>query len=260
MGVRLRRRISRSASWSVWLLRFIIPVFVLTILFHRFGWLDTISTMTLFAVSWIASAIALILGVVSILSIWRIGLDGARSALWGIAFSSAMLMVPLYFSWLAISYPRINDIATDPTEPIAFLRLGGVRPRSAFPVLTSYRDTAELQHTAYADIRPLYVGTSTEDTYEAALLIAKMLGWQIVATMSPPDSDSTGRFQAVVTTAIIGFKDDVMVVVSPDGGGSRVDMRSVSRFGQHDFGANAGRITAYLIALREEISPSLGSE
>ena len=260
MVVRLRRRTSLSAGWSVWINRFTIPLFILTILFHRIGLLDTISAMVLFAFSWMGAAISLILGVVSILAIWRIGLDGASSALWGIFLAVAMLVVPIYFSWLAVNYPRINDISTYLEEPITFIQLDGIRPQNAAPVATSYRRTADLQRAAYPDIRPLYVGTSTEDTFAAALQVVEGLGWETVGSEAPPDSDQAGRVQAVDTTLIVGFKDDVVVVVSPDAGGSRVDVRSVSRFGQHDFGHNAARIKQFLIALSEEITPSLGTE
>jgi glucuronate isomerase len=46
------------------------------------------------------------------------------------------------------------------------------------------------------------------------------------------------------------FKDDVVVRVRPDGNGSRIDVRSVSRVGGSDVGANAARIRSYLRRLR----------
>ena len=44
----------------------------------------------------------------------------------------------------------------------------------------------------------------------------------------------------------MGFRDDVVIRVSALGSGSRVDVRSASRFGLHDFGANAKRVLALL--------------
>lgn len=41
-----------------------------------------------------------------------------------------------------------------------------------------------------------------------------------------------------------------MVRITEAPGGSRVDARSASRVGRHDFGANAKRLTAYLNKLR----------
>jgi uncharacterized protein (DUF1499 family) len=71
------------------------------------------------------------------------------------------------------------------------------------------------------------------------------MGWEIV------DSDpARGRIEATATTPWFGFEDDVVVRVRPQGGGSRVDVRSVSRVGRSDVGTNARRIRADL----EELS------
>ena len=58
-----------------------------------------------------------------------------------------------------------------------------------------------------------------------------------------------GRIEATDTTRFFGFKDDVVVRVKPEGAGSRVDVRSLSRVGKSDVGKNASRIRAYLSAL-----------
>ncbi|MEX2241047.1 MAG: DUF1499 domain-containing protein [Burkholderiales bacterium] len=70
------------------------------------------------------------------------------------------------------------------------------------------------------------------------------MGWEIVATDA-----AAGRIEATDTTFWFGFKDDVVIRVEGDGAGSRVDVRSVSRVGVGDVGANAKRIRAYLRAL-----------
>jgi len=46
-----------------------------------------------------------------------------------------------------------------------------------------------------------------------------------------------------------------VIRISPLGPGSRVDMRSASRFGETDFGANAARVRA----LMEDIDDAAGS-
>jgi uncharacterized protein (DUF1499 family) len=58
------------------------------------------------------------------------------------------------------------------------------------------------------------------------------------------------RLEASVESFWFGFKDDVVLVVTADGAGSAVDMRSVSRVGISDLGANAKRIEALLSALK----------
>jgi uncharacterized protein (DUF1499 family) len=71
------------------------------------------------------------------------------------------------------------------------------------------------------------------------------MGWELVAA-----EDAAGRIEATDTTFWYGFKDDVVVRVRPADGGSRVDVRSVSRVGGGDAGTNARRVRAYLDALR----------
>jgi uncharacterized protein (DUF1499 family) len=65
-----------------------------------------------------------------------------------------------------------------------------------------------------------------------------------------------GRLEATDRTRWFGFRDDIVVRVRPDGAGSRVDVRSVSRVGRSDLGTNARRIRTYLVAL----STALGVE
>jgi uncharacterized protein (DUF1499 family) len=61
-----------------------------------------------------------------------------------------------------------------------------------------------------------------------------------------------GRIEATDTTFWFGFKDDVVIRVKPADGGSRVDVRSLSRVGVGDAGTNAKRIRAFLDVLTQE--------
>ena len=75
--------------------------------------------------------------------------------------------------------------------------------------------------------------------FDLADRAARDMGWDIVS-ISPPDM----RIEATATTRLFGFQDDVVVRITPAPKGSRVDVRSVSRLGKSDIGANAGRIRA----------------
>ena len=70
-------------------------------------------------------------------------------------------------------------------------------------------------------------------------------GWDIVTA-----DKSSGRIEATDTTRWFGFKDDVVVRLTPWGAGTRVDVRSVSRIGRSDIGTNARRIRQYLDQLQ----------
>jgi len=66
--------------------------------------------------------------------------------------------------------------------------------------------------------------------------------WRIVDVRPPLSGRREGRIEAVVRTPLMGFRDDLVVRVRAAEDGARIDMRSASRFGTHDFGANASRL------------------
>jgi uncharacterized protein (DUF1499 family) len=77
-----------------------------------------------------------------------------------------------------------------------------------------------------------------------ALAAARDAGWEIVAV-----APAEGRIEATATTLLFGFKDDIVIRVTPTPGGSRLDVRSESRIGGSDVGTNAKRVESFLDAL-----------
>ena len=148
--------------------------------------------------------------------------------------------------------PFIHDITTDTQDPPVFGE-AVVAARGADANTLDYvgkRDAREdklvsvLQTRDYPEIRPLVTERSPEVAYARAKDVARDLGWEIVE-----ENPVEGRFDATATTFWYGFKDDVAVRVRPGaGGGSVVDVRSVSRVGASDLGANAERVGAFLAA------------
>lgn len=184
---------------------------------------------------------ALVLVVLALLPRWRRGIGIPLVAL-GIALAAA---VPPYIVYKdAVGYPNINDITTDPFDPPAFVALAAERAKTKAGAAYGGMKFAEEQNKAYPDIKPLVVRSAPQETVQKAIDAARALGWEIVSTDAP-----TGRIEAVATTTWFGFKDDVVVRVRPEGAGSRVDIRSVSRVGTGDAGANAKRIREFLARL-----------
>ena len=54
-------------------------------------------------------------------------------------------------------------------------------------------------------------------------------------------------------TPILGFRDDVVVRIRPDPDGARIDIRSTSRYGRHDFGTNAARVRSLSEAIDDAV-------
>ena len=103
-------------------------------------------------------------------------------------------------------------------------------------------DDAEVQREAYPDIVPRHYPVGTARVFDDARAIVDRRGWRVLGTQPPTEPEETGRIEAVASTPIFGFRQDVVIRILPDGEGALVDMRSAARNGAHDLGANAERI------------------
>jgi uncharacterized protein (DUF1499 family) len=131
--------------------------------------------------------------------------------------------------------PRINDIATDLDDPPEFVRA------KVPPYPEKFKSRVR---SGYKDLAPAFPEGTRTQVFERALANAKELGWEVTSVDS-----AGGRFEAVSSSWLWNFKDDVVVRVRDDAGRVRVDMRSRSRDGKGDFGANAARIRTFLAKL-----------
>ena len=90
--------------------------------------------------------------------------------------------------------------------------------------------------------------------YDIALALVTKRKWHVVDARPPAAGRRDAVIEAVARTPIMGFRDDVVIRVSATGDGARVDMRSASRYGLHDFGANAARIRSLLEDIDDAVS------
>jgi len=151
---------------------------------------------------------------------------------------------PLLLLNTAKSVPRIHDVTTDTVDPPAFVALMEERRKCPNGFAYGGAAIAVQQRAGYPDIKPLVMKAPPREAVQRALDAARSMGWEVVASDA-----STGRIEATATTAWFGFKDDIVVRVRPEGEGSRVDIRSMSRVGLSDLGANAARIQVFLSKL-----------
>jgi uncharacterized protein (DUF1499 family) len=172
---------------------------------------------------------------------------GSRRALAAVALvlGLAAAALPWQLQRSARSKPPIHDISTDTEDPPPFVAVVPLRRGASNPAEYGGPEVAAQQRKAYPDIAPAALPVPPAQAFERALQAARGQGWEIVAA-----DPAAGRIEATDTTRWFGFKDDVVIRIRPDGAGSRVDARSVSRVGRGDVGANAARIRAFLGALR----------
>jgi uncharacterized protein (DUF1499 family) len=142
--------------------------------------------------------------------------------------------------------PRIHDITTDTADPPEFTM--ALKQRSADAnALEIDQDVILQQQAAYPDLQTLLSPLSIDEAYDRALQVTKELGWEVYH-----QDRNAGVIEAVETTRIMGFKDDVIIRVRSNAQGTLLDLRSVSRVGEGDIGANAKRIRTFLEAFQQQ--------
>jgi uncharacterized protein (DUF1499 family) len=165
---------------------------------------------------------------------------GRNQALIGLSISLGLLIVVLAAASTGGSAPPINDITTDLDNPPAFadalLVPDYVGRNMSYP-----EDFVAVVRESYPDLAPLHLDDAPTVVFPLAVGVAESLGWEVLG-----QDGGAGAFYARHETSIFRFVDDVVVRISPEGSGSRIDVRSKSRDGRGDLGANAKRIRAFL--------------
>jgi uncharacterized protein (DUF1499 family) len=204
--------------------------------FQMVGWAQDLA---------IAAAVVAALGLVfGRAAIGRVGrLLAAALVLFGVG----LVYVPWQWAQLRGPRPPINDITTDSADPPDIV--AALPARSAEQaVAATYGGAAiaqQQQQAAYGDIAPAMLALPPAQGFKRALAAAKAMGWTILA--SDPQK---GTIEASDTTIYFGFTDDIVIRVTPEGVGSRIDIRSHSRQGRGDLGVNAARVRKYLAAVK----------
>ncbi len=218
---------------------------------HRWEWWDFRTGFSVLRWSAYSALPLMALGVVVAIFAWlRQMWLSLVAALLGVAFCVITVGLPWSYLRLARSLPPIHDISTDTGDPPEFVSILSLRADAPNPAVYGGAAIAEQQQRAYADLKPLRVSLPPQDVLARAIEVGKAMGWEIVAAVP-----LEGRLEATDTTLWFGFKDDIVVRITPSDDGSRVDVRSVSRVGRSDIGTNARRIRTFLKKLDARIGP-----
>jgi uncharacterized protein (DUF1499 family) len=139
----------------------------------------------------------------------------------------------------------VHDITTDmenPPEFEALLNAPGRTNSFEYP-----EETADRQRAKFSWVKPIITQLSVAEAYAKAVSIASELGWVITG-----EDPLRGRFEATDYTKWFHFNDDLVVRITADADGSRVDLRSLSRVGGSDHGLGAIRIMKFTDAFESE--------
>jgi Protein of unknown function (DUF1499) len=250
------RPVSRLAIWARGIALFSLAATLIAVVIVRSGALDIVPALSTLAGALVLACIAILLAFGAGIVIWRDGVDGGRHAVTALVIGVALIAYPAYLGTKAWRLPAIYDITTDPIDPPQFDAIARLRPRDANPVTYAGLYAAELQHAAYSDIEPDDTTMTPQEAYDAAMKIIGKRRWRVVDARPPqgplpriidaraPKASSVrdGIIEAVARTPILGFRDDIVVRIRSTTDGTRIDVRSASRYGRHDLGTNAKRV------------------
>lgn len=243
---------ARWSHWSRWLLRaqwLLLAAIFIAGLALRLGLMDYRPVFQVFKFAGLgALGVALVSILVFIWGLVKRHPDSRRNAIWATVLGLLPVAVPLLTVGQGnFEVPPIHDITTDLKNPPRYEAVLSLRKKSENSPEYGGEAVASQQREAdiYADIHPLQLAMPVARATELSAAVAKDLGWRLVA-LEP----ERGHLEAVDRTPLLGFSDDVVVRVTAEQDGSRVDIRSSSRVGVSDLGANAKRVRSFLSELQ----------
>lgn len=243
---------SIAAIWSRRVGVFALAVAGVAVLLSRIGAVDPPGALAVLGAALILACLAGLLAAAAFVVIWRTGRRGAGLAWAGLIMALLMLAYPAYLTWKAISLPIINDVSTDLDTPPTFMLSAKARlARGNRTPPESSAASREAQRLAYPAVQPIMVDMETNDAYRLALDVAKQSHWRIVDAVAPSVRENVGHIDAIAGSLVMGFPSDIAIRIKPSATQTRIDIRSVSRVGRHDFGDNARRIKKFAAAIAQ---------
>jgi len=197
----------------------------------------------LFALGFLLSILGSLIGLLAIFLTRKPQLAAGRNrALVGTVIC-ALIAVPMIVIVLGSrKYPPINDITTDFDNPPEFVYAQKLQPEPNRDMKYDKAKYADRQQAGYGPIGPIKERLSPSDAFARVTEVAQAIPtWKI--TYSDP---ATNTLEAVATSKMFHFNDDVVIQIRPTpDGASLIEMRSKSRDGIGDFGVNAKRIKRF---------------
>ncbi|MDB5569856.1 MAG: hypothetical protein JWN93_1039 [Hyphomicrobiales bacterium] len=250
----LEEPVTKAAIWSRRLALFSIALCLIAVLLVRTRATDVTAGMSVFGFAILSACLAVLLAGAAAAVIWRTGRRGMGLAVSGVLLGLLVLGFPAWLAVKSVTLPMLNDISTDIKDPPSFARSSrALAARNGHVPAELGAEARAEQPRAYPGVQPIIVDVDVADTYQMVLRAAAALGWEIADQVAPGGRRGDGRIDAVDRTPVMRFPDDIVVRVRPLAGQTRIDVRSVSRYGRHDFGVNARRIEKFAQEMQAQL-------
>ncbi len=225
---------------------------VLGVTLAYFGVVPPVVGFIIFALAFPIGIVALIVSLVGLRRARAAGAGAEKQvglARRGLVLAGVTLAVILLPALTTGNVPRINDITTDTDDPPVFVKALTHGPNQGRDMSYPGVDFATQQIEAYPDIEPIKIPVPPAEAFEKIRSALTELPNTEVTDADPEE----GRIEGSCTSRLFRFVDDVVIRVRPygegRGAGSLIDIRSKSRDGKSDLGANAKRIRTLREAL-----------
>jgi uncharacterized protein (DUF1499 family) len=227
-----------------------VGVMAVAILTTRSGQVPAQAGIALVTLAVVLAAASVAVALVAGIEIWRHGRLGLGRLFRALIVSALLLAWPAWLAAQALRLPSLTDITTDiadppvfSTRPATIAARSGIRP----PDVESRRRAVQAE--AYPAVRTLVLESEPEEAFQLVLKAVRALKWRVIEEVRPDDRRGLGRIEAIDETRLLRLRDDITIRFRWTGSETRVDIRSVSRVGRHDLGANAERILRLIEAV-----------
>ena len=245
---------SQAALWSRHVAFFAATVAMLATILGRFRVIDPSSALASLGAAVGLSLVALLLFGAACFIIWQTGRRGMSVAAAAALIAMITLAWPAYLAIEALRLPTLSDIVTDIDDPPYFslsrtadAARDGFQPRALTPRARA------AQRAAYPDVEPIVVDLDADEALSLVLKTAKELGWRLIDQRPPGGRTGDAHADFIDQSLILGLDEDITVRLRPLAGQTRIDLRSATRHGRHDFGANARRIESFAEELQVQL-------
>ena len=248
------RRVSRMAAWARRLSAFSLVLLVTAGAGHRYGLVESYGFLWTLALVALLALAGLVLAAGGFAQLWRHGARGGRASLAATLLGAVVLVPYGVAGWLYLTLPALTDISTDLDEPPPFV----IAPRLRTPQMNALgpitREAAAAQSRYYPEVVGRRLDASVERVLAALAPVVAARGWK---PRAPMPTAAGGRPEILIEmeapSLLMRFPADAVLRLTDEDETTFVDIRMAARYGPHDLGANARRITAFMADLAAEL-------